>query len=245
MQNNQQTVEIADTANPEISNDIKIVEKKKNNPDKNSSLLILFGILLIILSVFSTFLFIQNQKLKKSVVNATPTPLTTTTPTPTTDPKSDWKTYSDPNGLYEFKYPQDFEESAYIEGVYEGVSVLYQGPDQGRKESMLADGLIVKTLVIHDTKLTAQEYATQMRSKELNVPEGDTQPKVSDIQAKTLAGKTTYFYSTDGLGNSKVYWMDINGQLLEIIVIYAGTEDKVSEYLQKADEILATFKVNN
>jgi hypothetical protein len=215
-----------------------------NSPGKNSFLLILFGILLILLSVFSTFLFVQNQKLKKGVAAPIQTPNPTQVPTPTSNPTSDWKTYTDPADLYSFKYPDNFEESPYTEGAYQGVSVVYRGPKQGRKEGMLADGLIVKTLVINDSKLSAQEYATQMRSKELNVPQGDTPPNVSEIQSRIIAGKTTHYYSSEGLGNAIVYFLDLDGNLLEITVGYAGGTEEIEKYLQQADEILATLNIS-
>lgn len=216
-------------------------QNNSNSTGKNSFLLILFGVLLIVLSLFSTFLFIQNQKLKKGVVVPTPQPQETTGPTATPDITAEWQTYTDEVNNYMFKYPTGFTESPYIEGDYKGITVVYHGPDQGRKESMLADGVIVKTLVIKDAD-SVQEFAETQRERSLNVAPGDTPPTVSEIKTTNIMGSTAYYFSvTSGFGNSKVYFVDLNGSVLQIVVLYAGIEEDTTEYLKTADAILATF----
>ena len=62
--------------------------KKEVKKDNRSSLLVIFGILIIILTVVSGSLFYQNQKVKEELAKQRqPTPASTTIPSPTPEPK--------------------------------------------------------------------------------------------------------------------------------------------------------------
>lgn len=61
--------------------------KKEEKKDNRSSLLVMFGVLTIILTIVSGILFYQNQKVKKELAKYTqPTPTSTSIPTPTPEP---------------------------------------------------------------------------------------------------------------------------------------------------------------
>lgn len=62
--------------------------KKEEKKDTRSSLLVIFGVLIIILTVVSGSLFYQNQKVKEELAkHIQPTPASTIIPSPTPEPK--------------------------------------------------------------------------------------------------------------------------------------------------------------
>jgi len=90
-------------------------------PKKNLSL-ILIVILLILLAVFAGIVlgkYLSQPKTLPPPKTETPPTITVTTTksfptsppiaTPTTDPTADWKVYISPDGIYSFKYPNDWE----------------------------------------------------------------------------------------------------------------------------------------
>ena len=262
--NNQQTPELPtqpqisdNSVTPEVTQTIPDTPSSTDNPTpptpssplkKPNKLLRVVPILIVLgLLGIAGYMLSQNQTIKYKLfpTKTTPTPVQTVTssPTPTSDPTKDWKSYSNSADNYSFKYPADMILSDYNEGSFQGIQLIIIGPTQtagGRTQSSLAEGAMIKTLLIPNT--SAKSEAESMRQKELSVPEGDTPPKVSEIKEVVLNGVKAYQYISEGMGNVKVTYIPINSNTLRLAGYYAGfNTDQILQYEKLVDQILSTF----
>ncbi|KKP47716.1 MAG: hypothetical protein UR39_C0003G0118 [Candidatus Woesebacteria bacterium GW2011_GWA1_33_30] len=86
-----------------------ILDKMKNNPKQNNSLIILLSVLLLISCIIAGIFAYQVQNLTKEIKKLKTEQLLTQTPAPTLDLTANWKTYT--NEDLSFKYPSDWLRS--------------------------------------------------------------------------------------------------------------------------------------
>ena len=199
--------------------------------------------LLLLTIAFIAFAGIEYWAYKNGQIKLTPTQEPTVV-SPTPDPTADWETYDNPLYKYSFKYPVDMTLTDYNEGNFRGIQLTLIGPTQkasGRTQTSLAEGAMIKTLLI--PALDAQEEAESTRHKELNVPEGDASPDVSQTKEIVIDGEVAYQYTAKGMGNVKVTYIPIDGNTLRFAGYYDGFDGKqIRKYEELVDQILSTFK---
>lgn len=120
-------------------------------PVKNNHLTVISMAIFVLLSLGAVaFLYYQNQQLKNMLASYQPSPSPLVSPKPvaeTEDPTANWKTYTDPNERFSFKYPDYYTSS---------ISMINGQKDPSRTDfstdtaSFLS--LITKNLVPYDEK---------------------------------------------------------------------------------------------
>jgi putative hemolysin len=207
--------------------------------------LILMTIVSVGIAGILYFVINNNQRNNSSIVTPSLTPSPTSSqqsPAP-----SGWTTYSDDKLGLTFSYPSEMAKSPYREGSYQGISLVLIGPTQmasGRTQSSLSEGAIFRLLAIPDTD--AYREITEMRNKELNVPEGDPIPLISPIEEITLAGRKAFQYKVEGMGNVKVTYLQLGSKVLEVTTHFEGfSEAEIKYYEDLTDQILHTIKITD
>lgn len=92
----------------EQSNSVNQLPNESVIQKPNSFLITLLSILLLISCLIAGFFAWQTQKLVKELTAYRLQPTATQTPTPTPDPTAGWKTYTNEEYKFSFKYPQKY-----------------------------------------------------------------------------------------------------------------------------------------
>lgn len=213
-------------ANQTIQTPIKNPVKTEEKPKKNFSLIVILSFATIIASLIAAFFYFQNAQLRNKLQNDLPSP----TPTIVSDEISDWKTYTDTDYQFSFKYPKEikFDKDSCI-------SLQIVGPTQ-TNDTEPFDGLY---LSICPTTLENQTLDSWIESILSNA--------IEIIKPKTKVTIKTY----------EAYSFEISGELMtekqtviqspildsQIISIVDITKDPTNQgYKDLADKIISTFE---
>lgn len=148
---------------------------------------------------------------------------------------------------YSLMYPPTFTISDAEENGAKGITLLMHGETQknsGRTQTELFDGVIVRVLLFADM---GQQSLLDYASGEYQTAKSSLDPNsddyFTDLTKTKIAGNETYMYDVHGYSDAKVYYLNVGGNVLKIIVIYAGSDTDVPGYLTLANEILSTLKL--
>lgn len=164
------------------------------------------------------------------VVDITPS---STPPTTSTDETANWKTYSNQNIAFTFKYPPNVELTE--ENV---IRLSLWGPTQG-PETEFYDGLSLSFSLPYLNEIPLkQEVQEEVDKLKMNSPEDITVTGPYEIQ---VAGYKGYGYDVKGYGIARVYF--IRSPKDYTVKITDGTVDPTNQgYFKIVDQILSNFK---
>lgn len=101
-------------------------------PKKSPILLFIVLVLLSIVSVLAIYLFLQVRTLTLEKTSPAPTPTPLPIPIASADPTASWKTYTNEEYNFSFKYPQSFnyltEDEDFTDGDFKGVVIVQNFP---------------------------------------------------------------------------------------------------------------------
>lgn len=227
-------VRVVDPELPTNNSEIISDKPQLSNPSSGRSLLMFFGILLILMSLFSAFMFYQNKQLREELVNLTKV-APTIAPSPESTPTAhgDWETFS--SSVYEFKYPGDF---TLIEDEGSMATILKIGPTQ-KEGTEVYDGISItfQPREIPDISLDVYVYNTITEIEKIGISKVIKQPE--KITISNYDGLT---YTEEGLGTfENIVLASEDGKLfMEISILVTDPGDLGFEEISK--EILSTFK---
>jgi len=181
----------------------------------NNSLLVALSVLLAIMIGETAFLAYQNSQLQKqvSLLKAAATPVASTIPTATTDPTANWKTYTNSEHGFSFKYPS---------------GATYQLTNfPGSKF-----GIVFKNLT---------SFAYSNLTIIIDSSWGSTTPNPDTIQNFTLSGVQAYRKELPiGQNPAETLVMVQHGS--DFTTLQMVKEDKDTTIDSTFDQILSTFK---
>lgn len=207
-------------------------------PKQSNFLVILLSILLFIAVAIAGFFAFQTQRLvaelkikNEELIVKTPEP--TAEPITTTDPTTDWKTYTNKN--FSFKYLNSWE--VYAPQIEGNALNLYIGPKEVVDE--------IKTLFGRGGGFGGGKFLTFTISEVDNMPiyQSDEFQKVTMVKIKVGSVDATK-YITDVIQDMQGF---NKGDKIETIVLSLGNKYTVIslldyQYKNAFDQILSTFK---
>jgi hypothetical protein len=227
-------------------------------PTKGSNrIIVLFSVLLLILLVSTGFLYYQNMNLQKQVISlkeiptpsVSPTILPATSPPGTPDPTSAWKTYTNTNYGFEFKYPfsltEDSSEGAPgVSGPITNSSIsntitnVFDTSELTDRSSENFDGFSIYEI---DTNLiTNFTYASYLNSELTAIKNSPRGVQTATIQQISL-GNQSYSYIDSEINIRRYFILSPDGKKL---IIFSRTNN-TSVFPSIFNQILSTFKFTN
>ena len=190
----------------------------------------------ILVGVVGYFAFVK--KSEPIAQQPTPTPATTQSKTPAPTPKDEtgnWKTYTNAQYGFEFKYPSTYSVKIFEESTVPGnlLGVQLIGPEKGQyngPSSYIGIGVWnnSKQLSLIDWA-TANSSFSNYGSDTLN----------SSFKNETLAGHKAISYSWVGMGDGKTVVV-ANSQT--ILLLDTMADSKTDQVWQDFDGVLSAFK---
>jgi hypothetical protein len=204
-----------------------------NEPPSSGKLktVIWVAVALLILSAFAIGAYYLGLKAKTT---PTPTPSPTASPTvaPTSSPMSSWKTYSDTEGGFSFKYPSEIDLR---QEVGESVVLSLWGPSQ-KEDTEFYDGLYLSFKTEDSEGLTLENFVTQ------RVSEVEVSAEITSVMEATSAGELSgYKFTASALGEFTYYYFELTSNLfLEVV---DGTIDPTNAgFEETVQQIFSTLK---
>jgi hypothetical protein len=209
----------------------------KTSPFKEISPVTIISVAIFILLALGAivFLYYQNQQLKNMLANYQSQPTSSPTPAATADPTANWKTYTDSNGKYSFKYPQDYKinENKTVSGV-DGVSS--PAPNTVQIISSVVEstnGNFSITIMHKDTSSDLQAFVSANSSCTSVTPASGTAYKIDSING-------LIFKNTPCGPNGSTLLYFVNNKIGYVITIESTIDDNTTELY--SNQILSTFK---
>lgn len=218
----------------------------------NKSLgIVLAGIVVMALGIGGAWYFFAGQPLTKSTSETnTETPTESTTPTTDQVPQfvqsspdltalqAGGSSYLDPQGLYSFLYPNDYELDAQNVGMI--TRIVKRGETQ-RGQTEIYDGALVVFETVDLQGKSLEEYATNTLA---TLVDSGTSEVLKPLRPVKLGEFPGYTYETRGLGSqtSLVVQKDLSSpKAVHISFLVADPEQK--NYQAEVDAVLSTFKL--
>jgi hypothetical protein len=230
---------------PSIINDSKaIVTVPDASDSKKPFVFVAIGIIvLVIVGAGGFYLYTQFTKPKELTnqeLTISPKPtvaeIITPTATPNLDPTQNWKSYTDQSSGYTIKYPKEFELTGVNEGLFEGVSLSFYGPDQV-KYSELADGVIFTVLALKNIEDTLEAFVLTQKSIDIE-PEDIV---ATDTFQVVIGGRNGYEYKLSGHGTTRVMFVQNGSIITKISVQTEGLGENLINYNNNVENILETI----
>lgn len=219
--------QVSETIQTPVVNPVPVQLEEK--PKKSSGLALILSFTTIIATLIAGFFYFQNMQLRselqKNLPSSTPTPIATP------DETADWKTYTEVNYKFSFRYPKDIELNK-----NECISLRIVGPTQtGETEPF--DGLYLNFC----PKTLEDQTIDQWIEKDLSGGGEITTPKTKI----SLNAYTAYTYELTGELRQKNIVIQSPISKTQIILITDITQDPTNQGYEKlVNQILATFKFN-
>jgi hypothetical protein len=232
-------VQTQNTSEVEGSTKVSTPEVKTKNPILLPILLSLVMFLLGGAVVFAYFVFLKPEKVVPQLaVSPSPSPVPISSPTPfpspTPDVTIDWKTYTDVEERFSFRYPPTWEMNKVQDRIAnEIVSFEFWGPTQ-KAGTELYDGIGVIFAARKNPKgLSPKEYALKENALERDTGRTEFEESIS------VGGRVGYKLVVSGLGKSILIYLPLGDGILEIIIF--GDVDN-PQYSNQYNLMLQTFK---
>ena len=175
-----------------------------------------------------------------------PTIIPVASPAVTPAETANWKTYTDQENKYQFKYPTDFVFQQAIKDQSNVISLVFNGLKQPSSPMGLLDGVRMSSEILVIPNKTMPQVAEEDR---LNTQK-NSGAKISSLNylPKTSVNNidaVTYSYLDTYILDKEVF-IDLNGKTLKITYRYfADSEKDKMKYAKWLDQILSTFKLLN
>jgi hypothetical protein len=251
----QQPADTVGMATPTPNNIPDPVQVKNDQPKQNNFLVVLLSVLLLISVVIAGFFAYQTQVLVKELnnlkTNQKSTSIITTEskiePTATNsamtvDPTAGWKTYIDPNGEFNFKYPT----SSKLDNSQKNLTkISFMGQkqiDSGRTQTELFDGYAFMVADVTSEGVSLDQIFEKRKESFLNACDAKNISAKSKIK---IDNKEAIFYSTSCLGEFSNYIVSANRKFYEINILTSGDTEDLPKYKDITNQTLSTFKFVN
>ncbi|MFZ2202780.1 MAG: hypothetical protein WAV56_05320 [Microgenomates group bacterium] len=216
-----------------------------SSPRKSVLPLLLTTLFLLTLAATGLLAY-QNWLLKKQIAALQiPIPTPTVAPIPTTDPTVNWKTYTNTDYGFQFRYPPEARLETLGSSPNEQYKIIYMGKKQiasGRTQTDLSDGYIFYVSVRDDVSRSTVETISQQTyagAKE-NCYEQST---ISNITSTLINDKPAKTYNVlNCLGDYTEIFVSNGKKIFEITQIYVGEPVDRENYKSITIQILSTFK---
>ena len=189
------------------------------------------------------YLVYQNTQLKNGGVNTTPAITNTVTNIPkassSPDPTANWKTYTNTQYYYEFKYPNKVTIDTTQTDVTKAMFMGQKQIDSGRTQAELSDGYFFIVAVTSKSGLSLNDAYKQRVESFNNVCDPS---KMGKAVAVKIDGNNALMYKASCLGDSITYLISHRGMIFEITQTSMGDNVDLPNYQKINDQILSTFK---
>ncbi len=239
--------------NNDLEPAIQSAVSKKPSP---TFLIVIGAIVLLAVGLLSGY-FLSNNIQHSSTTTQQPTSPTLTqvnNTNPTIDPTADWKTYTNTQYGYSFKYPEGTNVAENVEGnpggTYTAAKLSYLGPTQtasGRTQTELFDGYMVSVTLSWVDATTPLEAATKAAASAKDNCPNSSAATISSVSSITIGGQKAATYSEKNcVGDYTISFIKTSGKIFAITETYNGGTPEIETAYQKiTDQIVSTFQFTN
>lgn len=149
--------------------------------------------------------------------------------------------YSDPQGIYTFLYPNDYTLDTENETAAEPLVRIFKRGDSQRPQSEMSDGVLLVFQPINLGTQTLEEWVdANIQTMTANGMSELTQPK----QAVLLNSYPGFTYSTRGLGEASYTVVQKSpSSSVAVVITNAVMDPQQRGYAQELGQILSTFSL--